>query len=88
MKYNVLYKDGAVCLPASAFLNCDTLLEVRFLMLLSYDRALCDADDAVLAEQLGCTLSELEKTSSSLRSKGLLEGEKARSLFCRQKPYG
>ncbi len=76
MKYNVLYKDGAVCLPASAFLNCDTLLEVRFLMLLSYDRALCDADDAVLAEQLGCTLSELEKTSSSLRSKGLLEGEK------------
>ncbi len=76
MKYNVLYKDGAVCLPASAFLNCDTLLEVRFLMLLSYDRALCDADDTVLAEQLGCTLTELEEAVSSLREKGLLEGAK------------
>ena len=76
MKYNVLYKDGAVCLPASAFLNCDTLLEVRFLMLLSYDRALCDADDAVLAEQLGCTVKELLEAVSSLREKGLLEAAK------------
>ncbi len=76
MKYNVLYKDGAVCLPASAFLNCDTLLEVRFLMLLSYDRALCDADDSMLAEQLGCTLPELEEAVSSLREKGLLEAAK------------
>jgi len=76
MKYNVLYKDGAVCLPASAFLNCDTLLEVRFLMLLSYDRALCDADDTMLCEQLGCTVDELTETVSSLREKGLLEGER------------
>ena len=76
MKDNVLYKDGAVCLPASAFLNCDTLLEVRFLMLLSYDRALCDADDTMLCEQLGCTLPELEEAVSSLREKGLLEGER------------
>lgn len=76
MKYNVLYKDGAVCLPASAFLNCDTLLEVRFLMLLSYDRALCDADDTMLCEQLGCTVEELTETVSSLREKGLLEGER------------
>ena len=76
MKYNVLYKDGAVCLPASAFLTCDTLLEVRFLMLLSYDRALCDADDTMLCEQLGCTVEELTETVSSLREKGLLEGER------------
>ncbi len=76
MKYNVLYKDGAVCLPASAFLNCDTLLEVRFLMLLSYDRALCDADDTMLCEQLGCTVEELIETVSSLREKGLLEAAK------------
>ena len=76
MKYNVLYKDGAVCLPASAFLTCDTLLEVRFLMLLSYDRALCDADDTMLCEQLGCTVDELTETVSSLREKGLLEGER------------
>ncbi len=76
MKYNVLYKDGAVCLPASAFLNCDTLLEVRFLMLLSYDRALCDADDTMLCEQLGCTVEELTETVSSLRKKGLIEGDK------------
>lgn len=76
MKYSVLYKDGAVCLPASAFLTCDTLLEVRFLMLLSYDRALCDADDTMLCEQLGCTVEELETTVLSLREKGLLEGER------------
>ena len=76
MKYNVLYKDGAVCLPASAFLACDTLLEVRFLMLLSYDRALCDADDTMLCEQLGCTAEELSETVSSLREKGLVEGAK------------
>ncbi len=76
MKYNVLYKDGAICLPASAFLNCDTLLEVRFLMLLSYDRALCDADDTMLCEQLGCTSEELKETVSSLRKKGLLENER------------
>ncbi len=76
MKYSVLYKDGAVCLPASAFLTCDTLIEVRFLMLLSYDRALCDADDTALAEQLGCTVEELTETVSTLRKKGLLEGER------------
>ncbi|MBO5040314.1 MAG: DnaD domain protein [Clostridia bacterium] len=76
MKYNVLYKDGAVCLPASAFLNCDTLLEVRFLMLLSYDRALCDADDTMLCEQLGCTVEELGDIVRSLRKKGLIEGAK------------
>ncbi len=76
MKYNVLYKDGAVCLPASAFLICDTLLEVRFLMLLSYDRALCDADDTMLCEQLGCSIEELKETVSSLREKGLLENER------------
>ncbi len=76
MKYNVIYKDGAVCLPASAFLECETLLEVRFLMLLSYDRALSDADDSMLCEQLGCTASELEGAVSSLREKGLLEAAK------------
>ncbi len=76
MKYNVLYKDGAVCLPSGAFLICENLLEVRFLMLLSYDRALCDADDTMLAEQLGCSLSELEETVSGLREKGLIESEK------------
>lgn len=76
MKYNVLYKDGAVCLPASAFLDCETLLEVRFLMLLSYDRTLCDADDTMLCEQLGCTVEELTEAVSSLREKGLLEAAK------------
>ena len=63
MKYNVLYKDGAVCLPASAFLNCETLLEVRLLMLLSYDRALGDADDSVLCEQLGCNTEAIGQSA-------------------------
>ena len=76
MKYNVLYKDGALCLPSNAFLECETLLEVRFLMLLSYDRALCDADDVSLAEQLGCTVNELEAVVTALRGKGLLEAAK------------
>ena len=76
MKYNVLYKDGALCLPSNAFLECETLLEVRFLMLLSYDRALCDADDVALAEQLGCTVAELEAVVTALREKGLLEAAK------------
>ncbi len=76
MKYNVLYKDGAVCLPADAFLSCDNVLEIKLLMLLSYDRALCDADDAALSEQLGCTVKELNDIVLSLREKGLLEAEK------------
>lgn len=76
MKYNVLYKDGAVCLPADAFLSCDNVLEIKLLMLLSYDRALCDADDAALSEQLGCTVRELKDIVSALREKGLLEAEK------------
>jgi DnaD/phage-associated family protein len=45
-------------------------------MLLSYDRALCDADDTMLCEQLGCTAEELSETVSSLREKGLVEGAK------------
>jgi DnaD/phage-associated family protein len=76
MKYNVVYKDGAVCLPAAALLVCDDILQVRFLMLLSYDRALSDADDTMLAEQLGCTADELKSVVEALRSKGLLEPEK------------
>lgn len=76
MKYAVIFKDGAVCLPTAALLVCDDILQIRLLMLLSYDRALCDADDVMLAEQLGCTQEELENTVSSLRKKGLLEPEK------------
>ena len=76
MKYGVIYQDGAVCLPAAAFEACDDLLSLRFLMLLSYDRAMTDADDVTLAEQLGCTEKELCATVTSLREKGLLEPEK------------
>ena len=76
MKYNVVYKDGAICLPAAALLSCDDVLQMRFLMLLSYDRALCDADDTMLAEQLGCTPEELTDTIEALRKKGLLEPER------------
>lgn len=76
MKYEIIYKDGALCLPAAAFLSCEHILELKLLMLLSYDRALCDSDDSMLCEQLGCTLSELEITVSSLREKGMLEKEK------------
>lgn len=76
MKYNIIFKDGALCLPASAFLLCEDVMELKLLMLLSYDRTLCDADDTVLAEQLGCTLNEFESTVASLKEKGLLESKK------------
>ncbi|MBE6637265.1 MAG: DnaD domain protein [Ruminococcaceae bacterium] len=76
MKYTVNYKDGAVCLPADAFLSCRTLQEARLLMLLSYDRSMGDAEEAVLAEQLGCTLEELEEVIASLRRSELLIPEK------------
>ncbi len=76
MKYNVVFKDGAVCLPSSAFLLCDDILEFKFLMLLSYDRALSDADDSVLAEDLGCSIPELHRVIEALKKKGLMEGEK------------
>lgn len=76
MKYNIKYKDGAICLPSEAFLKCESLNEIKLLMLLSYDRALCDGDDIMLAEQLGITQSEFEEAVSSLKDKGLLEKEK------------
>jgi DnaD/phage-associated family protein len=72
----VFYKDGAVCLPAAAYELCDDLLSLRFLMLLSYDRAMGDADEITLAEQLGCTEEEFLSIVASLREKGLLEPEK------------
>ncbi len=78
MKYNVIYKDGAVCVPGAAFDVCDDLLSLRFLMLLSYDRAMADADDLLLAEQLGCTEEELAETVTKLREAGLLEPERKR----------
>ena len=76
MSYQVIFKDGAVCLPAAALELCDDLLTVRFLMLLSYDRALANAEDTILAEQLGCTVEELAERATKLRAWGLLEPEK------------
>lgn len=76
MSYQVIFKDGAVCLPAAALELCDDLLTVRFLMLLSYDRALANAEDRILAEQLGCTVEELAERATKLRAWGLLEPEK------------
>ena len=76
MKYDVIYREGAVCLPAAAFLHCESLSELRLLMLLSYDRALGDADEVTLAEQLGCSVEEFSLTVASLREKGLLAPEK------------
>lgn len=76
MTYEVIYRDGAVCLPAAAFLLCDTLLEARFLMLLSYDRSMGDADEGMLCEQLGCSAEELRAAVASLREKELLAPEK------------
>ena len=78
MKYNVIFKDGAVCLPAAALELDSDLKAIRLLMLLSYDRAMGDADEAFLAEQLGCTVEELAETVEKLREAGLLEPEKKR----------
>ena len=76
MKYQVIFKDGAVCLPAAALELCDDLTALRLLMLLSYDRALADADEAILAEQLGCSVEALMDTVVRLRENGLMEPEK------------
>ncbi len=76
MKYQPVYRGGAVCLPAAALDLCDDIQELRLLMLLSYDRAMGDADNETLAGQLGCTAAELEQTVVSLRAAGLLEPEK------------
>ncbi len=76
MSYKINYGDGAVCLPAAALDGCGELLQLRLLMLLSYDRSLCNADDTVLAEHLGCTLTELSDTVAALRAVRLLEPEK------------
>ena len=78
MKYNVIFKDGAVCLPAAALELDSDLTAIRLLMLLSYDRAMGDADEAFLAEQLGCTVEKLSETVDKLREAGLLEPEKKR----------
>lgn len=79
MKYEIVYKDGAVCLPAGAFVSCDSILQLRLLMLLSYDRSLCNADEITLTEQLGCTSEELQETVEALRKNGLLAKEKKAS---------
>ncbi len=76
MSYKINYGDGAVCLPAAALDGCGELLQIRLLMLLSYDRSLCDADDSVLAERLDCTQAELSDTVAALRAVKLLEPEK------------
>lgn len=75
MAYTVHYKDGALCLPVAAY-ECRDLLSLRLLMLLSYDRAMSLADDSVLAEQLDCTVKELQETVRKLRAEGLLEPAK------------
>ncbi len=73
--YDVIFKDGAVCLPAAAYEACEDLLSLRLLMLLSYDRAMSNADGATLAEQLGCTVEELNAAVAGLREAGLLAPE-------------
>lgn len=76
MSYEVIYRDGVVCLPAAAFLHCDDLSELRLLMLLSYDRTMAEADEATLCETLGCSAEKLRATVAALRDKGLMAPEK------------
>ena len=76
MSYTVNFQGGAVCVPSEAFLTCDSLLQIRLLMLLSYDRAMSEADEAVIAEALGCTLTELNEAVVALRRVELLAPEK------------
>lgn len=87
MKYEVIYRDGAVCLPAAAFLHCDSLLEIKLLMLLSYDRAMGDAEETLLCEQLGCSFTEFSAAVASLRDKGLLSPEKKLTPSVSNKNY-
>ncbi len=76
MSYKINFGNDAVALPMSAFENCSTLLELRFLMLLSHERELCDAENSVISERLSCTELELSEAVASLRGKKLISPER------------
>ncbi len=85
MSYRINFGDEAVCLPAKAIDGCGELLQLKLLMLLSYERHLCDADISVLAERLDCSIKELEDTVASLRAIELIEPEKKLSRSAESK---
>lgn len=76
MSYKINYGNEAVSLPAAAIDACGELIQLRLLMLLSYDKGLSDAPNAVLAEQLNCSEIEIEEAVQALRAVKLLEPER------------
>ncbi|MBQ7125246.1 MAG: DnaD domain protein [Clostridia bacterium] len=76
MSYKINYGNEAVSVPAAAIDACGELLQLRLLMLLSYDRGLSDAPNAVLAEQLCCSENEIDEAIQALRAVKLLEPER------------
>ena len=75
MGYKINFGNGAVSLPASAIDTCHNQLQLRLLMLLSYERSYCDADDSEISKRLGCTEKELSVAVSELRAIKLLAPE-------------
>ncbi len=76
MGYKINFGSGAVSLPASVIDTCHNLLQLRLLMLLSYERQFSEAEDPEIAERLGCTEKELSEAVSELRAIKLLAPEK------------
>lgn len=85
MSYRINFGDGAVCLPAKAIDSCGELLQLRLLMLLSYEKNLCDADISVIAERLDCSIEDIEDAVASLRAVELIEPEKKLSRSAESK---
>lgn len=76
MGFSINYKSGAVCIPADAIEN-GNLLQLRLLMLLSYERELCSAGGHELAVRLGCRDEEIEEAAAELIKSGMLSDTEA-----------
>ncbi len=76
MGYKLKFGDSAIAIPEAAIYACEDVLQFRLLMLLSTDKSLCEADESIIAERLGCSEDELNDTVEALCASGLLEQRK------------
>lgn len=76
MSYRPNFREGAVAIPEEAVNACGDLLQLRLLCLLCSDRALCEADESIIAERLLCSIDEVRDAAEALRAVELLKPEK------------